>query len=163
MRLLIAASCCRIWSRLLLQFGLSSEMVFNGGLTSGDLLARGRGGRFDFPQRLDAGLQAAHRVSCCSAVGLLDERAALVDAAAQIGQLGFARGDLPRQLLPVHQSDLRSQVLQALGAFAVAAGLAGLRADAAQAAFDLVDNVGQAQQILLHALQPPHGRWLSWL
>ena len=43
------------------------------------------------------------------------------------------------------------------GVFAVAAGLAGLRADAAQPVFDLVDDVGQPQQVLLDAFQPPLG------
>ena len=58
---------------------------------------------------------------------------------------------------PIDQPDLRPQFLQAVGVFLVAAGLAGLRADAPQAAFHFVDDVGQPQQVLLDPLQPPQG------
>ena len=64
---------------------------------------------------------------------------------------------------PIDQAHLGPQLLQAVGVFLVAAGLAGLGADAAQPAFDLVDDVGQPQQVLLDAFQPPQGLDLAQL
>ena len=84
-------------------------------------------------------------------------------AAVELGELRFAGGDLLGECPPIDEADLRPQMLQPRGALAVAPGLAGLRAHAAEPAFDLVDDVGEAEQILLDALQPPRGRGLLGL
>ena len=62
-----------------------------------------------------------------------------------------------RQRAPIDQADLRPQLLQPVGVFLVAPGLAGLQPHGPQPAFDLVDDVGQPQQVLLDAFQPPQG------
>ncbi len=61
------------------------------------------------------------------------------------------------QLLPVDQAHLSAQLLEAVGVFFIAAGFAGLGADAAEPGLNLVDNVGQPQQVLLDPFQPPQG------
>ena len=52
---------------------------------------------------------------------------------------------------------MRAELLQPIGVFLVAPRLAGLGPHSAQAAFHFVDDVRQAQQVLLDPLQPPQG------
>ncbi len=59
--------------------------------------------------------------------------------------------------------DLRAEFLEAIGVLPVAARLARLQLDAPQPAVDFVDDVGEAEEILLDALQPPQGFDLSRL
>ena len=66
-------------------------------------------------------------------------------------------GKLLGQPPPIDQGDLRAQLLQPLAVFAIAAGLAGLRPHGLQPVLDLLDDVGQPQQVLLDPLQPPLG------
>ena len=72
-------------------------------------------------------------------------------------QFGLELGQTLAQLLPVDQAHLGPQLLKAVGVLFVAPGLAGLGADAAEPVLDLVDDVGQPQQVLLDAFQSPQG------
>ena len=91
--------------------------------------------------------------------------ASLASAAAKAASRSAARSrisalDLGQPLAqppPVDQADLRAELLQPIGVFLVPPRLAGLGPHAAQAAFHLVDDVRQAQQVLFHPLQPPQG------
>ena len=78
-------------------------------------------------------------------------------------QLGFDARELLAQPSPIDLGDLGPQFLQAVGVLFVAAGFAGLGPHAAEPALDLVDNVGEPQQVLFHALEPAEGFHLPQL
>ncbi len=90
-------------------------------------------------------------------LGGLDAGQSRVAVGGQVADAAFGLGQALAQPPPIGQPDLRPQFLQAVGVFLVAPGLGGLGADAPQAAFDFVDDVGQPQQVLLDPLQPPQG------
>ena len=118
------------------------------------------------------------RLAAIWAFGAADFLGHPVDAAVDFQQLGldvfrFGRGRAvlaPERLHsalepgqsfaqppPVDLADLGPQLLQPVGVFLVAAGLAGLGANAAEPVLDLVDDVGEPQQVLLDAFQPAEG------
>ena len=62
--------------------------------------------------------------------------------------------DLVGKRMPVGQPDLGAQLLQPVGVFLVASRLGGLRANRAETTVDLVDDVRQAEHVLVDALEP---------
>src|SRR5206468_6845872 len=70
-------------------------------------------------------------------------------------QVRFEKSELLGKPTPIDQRDLRAKLLEPLAVFAVAPGFSRLGADRLQTVFDFFDDVGQTEQILLDALQPP--------
>ncbi len=85
-------------------------------------------------------------------LGLREDASGLLAASEWI--CGFERVELLGEPPPIGQADLRAQLLQPVGLLLVAAGLGGLQPHALEAVLDLVDDVGQPQQVLVDALQP---------
>ena len=121
-----------------------------------NLLAGGGGLRFDFPlarggcfgeafQLLSLGVRL--RQFCFASGG----------KGSEFGEALFARHDLLGERTPIDEADFGAKLLQTRGAFAVAACLARLGPHAAEPAFDFVDNVRKAKEILLDTLEASAG------
>jgi len=141
---------------LLFQIAAAPAFVFDGRFGRGDAFAIGGIAGFRSPDGLvhvaDPGI--GFQQAC---LGRFQLRRHTVSLVAQRLKPGLELGQSLAQTPPVHQRHLRAQLLKPVGVFLVAPRLAGLHAHAAQSAIDLFDDVGEPQQVLLHAIQTPQG------
>ena len=127
----------------LVQFAAVVALVFDGRFLRGNafaILGDARIGRAD--RLVDfAGLGVVGQQASFQGFVLGGRGVALL---ARRLQLAFVFVQAHGQPPPIAQAHLRPQILQAVGMFLVAAGLAGLGAHAPKAVLDLVDNIATA-------------------
>ena len=141
---------------LLLQVHAAAALVLDRRFGRGDSLAVGGNLPFRLPDFLGNVVDVALDFQQLRFVALALGRRAVPLVAERL-QLGLKAGQSLAQPLPIDQANLGPQFLQPIGVLFVAAGLAGLGANAAEPGLDLVDNVGQPQQVLFDAFQAPQG------
>jgi len=136
----------------LLEFGTAAAAFLRRGLAGGNLFAVS--GQFGF--------QRAEPLACLIDHGtdVLDSLVQRIRRLRSLGRLGAKLRQFPfdssqflRQAAPIGDANLGPQLLQPLAVLAVPLGFGCLGSYAAQPAFDLFDDVGQPQQVLLDAFQ----------
>jgi hypothetical protein len=93
-----------------LQVVLPRAPAIAGSLQGRDLFTRGRSLNLDSSSFFDTGLDAALQLLRFGIISLQGRRS-LADASLQVGKLRLAGIDLLRELSPIEQRDLSSQLL----------------------------------------------------
>jgi hypothetical protein len=139
---------------LLFEVPTPASLVFERRLVSGDPLAVGGNPCLGRPDVLVDVAHAGFGVqqACLDKLGLGDLG---VPLSAERGQFGLEFLEPIGQASPIDQAYLGAEFLEPVGVFRISPGLAGLHPHAAEPGFDLVDNVGQTQQVLFDPIEPP--------